>query len=442
MQLEDMILISVDDHVVEPPDLFEGHLTDEWKDKAPKVTTLPSGCDVWEFNGRQLPNIGLNAVVGRVPAEYGVEPTQYAQLRKGCYDIDARVEDMNVNGVLAQICFPSFPGFVGQLWAECAKGGDPELARVMLQAYNDWHIDEWCGTHPGRMIPLCLPALWDPKLMAEEVHRVARKGCKTVNFSENPEKLGFPSLHNEYWDPYWKACSDEGMVVCIHIGSAGGMNFSTMDSPIDAMITTTPMSIGNLAADLVFSNVLRRFPDIKFALSEGGIGWVPYFYERSDYVYTHHHAWTHQDFGKKENGEPKLPSDVFKERLLNCFIDDPVGVKMREQIGIDTIMWECDYPHSDTTWPEAPERLWEHFEGIDISDEDINKMTHLNAMREFNYELPFPKEECTVGALRKLSPNVDTSLMEGMGGNPAVEGNRIVLAEDVVNQLASAFVQK
>ena len=441
MQLEDMVLISVDDHVVEPPTMFDQHLTAEWKTKAPKVERLESGCDVWTFNGQKLPNIGLNAVVGRVPEEYGVEPTSFDQLRKGCYDIDARVADMNVNGVLAQICFPSFPGFVGQLWAACE---DRELARVMLQAYNDWHIDEWCGTHPGRMIPLCLPALWDPKLMAEEVHRVARKGCTTVNFSENPEKLGFPSLHNEYWDPYWKACSEEGMVVCIHIGSAGGMNFSTMDSPIDAMITTTPMSIANLAADLVFSDVLRRFPDLKFALSEGGIGWVPYFYERADYCYQHHHAWTNQDFGKKENGEDRLPSDVFKARLLNCFIDDRIGVKLRNTIGIDTIMWECDYPHSDTTWPQAPEKLWEHFEGTDITDEEINKITHLNAIREFRYEFApeMPKEKASVGELRKLAVDVDTTLMKGMGGQPPVEGHRIVLAEDVVNQLASAFVQK
>ncbi len=434
MQMDDMILVSVDDHVVEPPDMFKNHLTDEYKSQAPKVTRLASGCDVWEFNGQKLPNIGLNAVVGRVPEEYGVEPTSYDQLRKGCYDVHARVQDMNANGVLGSINFPSFPGFVGQLWNSCE---DRKLARVMLQAYNDWHIQEWAGSYPDRFIPLALPAIWDPKTMAEEVRRVAKLGCRAVNFTENPDKLGLPSLHSDHWRPFWEACVDEGMTILIHIGSGGGMNFNTMDSPVEVMISTTPISIVNLAADLLFSTILREYPTIKFALSEGGIGWVPYFLERADYVYHHHHAWTHQDFGSK------LPSDVFREHIYNCFIDDKAGVQMRDLIGVDTIMWECDYPHSDTTWPRSPEILWESMK--DVPDNDINMMTHENAMRAFEWGFSDrrPKERCTVGALRAEAEGVDLSLMKGMGGTKAhEEGGRIVTAGDIVNQLAEAFVER
>ncbi|MBW2390081.1 MAG: amidohydrolase [Deltaproteobacteria bacterium] len=434
MQLEDMIMVSVDDHVVEPPDMFENHLTVEYKAKAPKNVRLPSGCDVWEFNGQQLPNIGLNAVVGRVPEEYGVEPTSYEQMRKGCYDIHARIEDMNANGVLASICFPSFPGFVGQLWG---KTEDKKLATVMLQAYNDWHIDEWCGTYPGRFIPLALPCMWDQKLMVEEVKRVARKGCTAVSFSENPDKLGFPTLHDEYWDPLWKVCADEGMVICVHIGSAAGMSFPTMDSPVDVMIATTPISIINVAADLLFSKILRRHPTLKFALSEGGIGWVPYFLERVDYVYSHHKAWTHQDFGKQ------LPSDCFRDHILNCFIDDKAGIAMRDKIGTETIFWESDYPHSDTTWPNSPEVLWESLEKV--SDADINAMTYENAMREFrlDFHASRPKEKSTVAALRAESPNVDMSPIKNAGGTAAHEdGNRIVTGGDIMRQLAGAFVER
>lgn len=432
MKLEDMILISVDDHIVEPPDMFKNHLTAEWKDKAPKVVRI-NNTDTWEFNGQKLPNIGLNAVVGRVPEEYGVEPTAYDQMRKGCYDVKARVEDMNVNGVLAQICFPSFPGFVGQLWASCK---DKTQARVMLQAYNDWHIDEWCGAAPGRFIPLALPAFWDPQLMAEEVRRVAKKGCTTVNFSENPEKLGQPSLHNKHWDPFWKACEDEGMIVCIHIGSGGGMIFPSMDSAVDAMIVSTPMSIANLAADLLFSDVLKRFPRIKFALSEGGIGWVPYFVERCDYTFKQHSAWTHSNFGGK------LPSEVFRERFINCFIDDKAGVDMRHKIGVETITWECDYPHSDTTWPRAPEILWESMKNV--PEKEVHAMTWENAVREFRYKFTkdMPKEKCTVGELRKLSPNVDVKPTSGMGGHAAAAKGEIVTARHIVNQLANAFVKQ
>jgi predicted TIM-barrel fold metal-dependent hydrolase len=428
MRPEDMILVSVDDHVVEPPDMFENHLSAEWKSRAPRVEQK-GGADCWVFEGQPIPNIGLNAVVGRPPEEYGVEPTAYDQLRPGCYDVHERIRDMNANGVLGSMCFPSFPSFCGALWA---RQPDKQLARVMLQAYNDWHIDEWCGTVPGRFIPLSLPVMWDAKLAAEEVRRVTKKGCSAVSFTENPEKIGFPSLHDPHWDPLWQACSDEGVIVCIHIGSAAGMQFTTMDSPVDVMITVSPISIASCAADLLWSQVLRKFPKLKFALSEGGIGWIPYFLERADYVYQHHHRWTHQDFGSK------LPSDVFREHIVTCFIDDPVGVKLRDEIGIDNITWECDYPHSDTTWPQAPEILTRTLGGV--SDSDIDKMTHENALREFRFD-PFvhrEKDACRAGALRAEADGVDLTL-KSHGGKKPVNDPRPVTALDITQQLAALY---
>jgi predicted TIM-barrel fold metal-dependent hydrolase len=430
MRLEDMILVSVDDHVVEPPGLFENHLASEWKDKAPRVERRHD-TDVWVFQGQPIPNIGLNAVVGRRPEEYGVEPTAYDQMRPGCYDVDERVRDMNAGGMLASMCFPSFPSFCGALFA---RQQDKTLARVMLQAYNDWHVDEWCGSYPGRFIPLALPPIWDPKLMADEVRRVARKGCHAVSFTENPEKVlpGLPSLHSEHWDPFWEACADEGTVVAIHIGSASGMQFTSMDSPVDVMITTTPISIMSCAADLLWSPVLRKYPGIRFALSEGGIGWIPYFLERADYVYAHHKAWTHQDFGRK------LPSEVFREHIITCFIDDRVGIELRDKVGTDIICWECDYPHSDSTWPRAPEILWESLESL--PDDDIHRITHRNAMELFRFD-PFSvrkPEQCTAAALRAESPDVDLA-PHTAGGAPPTDTRRVVTAQDITRQLAALY---
>jgi hypothetical protein len=402
MQVDDLILVSVDDHVVEPPDLFEGRLSKKAAERAPFVTKLDDGRDVWMFEGNAMPNVGLNAVAGRVPEEYGLDATSFDQMRPGCFDIDERVRDMNVNGVLASLCFPSLAGFTGQLFSTL---DDKDIALEMLQAYNDWHIDDWCGTHPGRMIPLAVPPIWDPELMAAEVRRVADKGCHAVTFSENPEKLGYPSFHTDHWDPFWQACSETSTVVNLHIGSSSQLVITATDAPIDTLITLQPMNIVLCAADLLWSPVLRKFPELRVALSEGGIGWVPYFLERVDYTYQHHKAWTNQDFGDK------LPSQVFNEQILTCFIDDAVGMEVRHHLNIDHIHWECDYPHSDSTWPNAPEMAMKYLEGL--PDEEINKITHLNAMRNYSFD-PFahvPREEATVGALRAQATDVDTSLV-------------------------------
>jgi predicted TIM-barrel fold metal-dependent hydrolase len=431
MKSEDMILVSVDDHICEPAGMFEGRLPRKWQDRAPKTVTKTDGTDVWVFEGRQIPNLAVNAVAGRPPEEYGMEPTSFSQLRPGCYDIDARVGDMNAAGILGSLCFPSFPGLCGDLFTQ---QDDKELAHVMLQAYNDWHIDDWCGTQPGRFIPLALPAMWDPELLAQEVRRVAKKGCHAFTFSDNPQHQGLPSLHDPHWDPFWKACCDEGTVVCMHIGSGTGMSFDEPDCAAEILIASVPISLFHTAMNLVFSPALRKFPTLKIALSEGGIGWMPYFLERADYTYQHHRHWTHQDLGGK------LPSDIFREHIICCFIDDPAGVEARHRIGIDTLTWECDYPHSDSTWPNAPEELWKALDGV--PDNEIDKITHLNAMRHFQYD-PFAhrkREACTVGSLRAEAKDVDLSVRRGGGGKPPSAYDKgYVTVGDLLTQISTAF---
>jgi predicted TIM-barrel fold metal-dependent hydrolase len=402
MNLNDLVLVSVDDHVVEPPDLFDGRLPAKYREYAPEFITNADGTNVWKYNGETVMNVALNAVAGRPKEEYGIEPTSFTQLRPGTYDHDERVKDMSANGVLGSLCFPSFPQFCGQLFA---RTEDKDVALAMVRAYNDWHIDEWCGSHPGRFIPCALPAIWDPELMAAEIRRVAKKGCHALTFSENPSKLGWPSIHSDHWDPVWKACSDESVVVCMHIGSSSQLTITSPDAPMDVMITLQPMNIVQAAADLVWSTTLRRYPDLKVALSEGGIGWIPYFLERVDYNYDRHHAWTGQDFGDK------LPSEVFNEHVLTCFIDDKFGIASKGALDLDMVTWECDYPHSDSNWPLSPEVFAESAGGL--TDEEVDKITHLNAMRHFHYD-PFSvlggRANCTVGALRKQVEGHDVSI--------------------------------
>ncbi|CAB4753273.1 MAG: amidohydrolase family protein [Actinobacteria bacterium] len=391
MQINDLILISVDDHLVEPPDMFVDHIPAKYADRAPKVVRTEDGADVWVFEGAVIPNVGLNAVAGRPKEEYGIEPTAFDEMRRGCFDVHERVKDMSAAGVLGSMNFPSFPGFSGRLFSAIP---DKDLALAVIRAYNDWHVDTWCGAYPDRFIPNPLPVLWDAELAAQEVRRLAKKGVHSVTFTENPAALGYPSYHNDFWDPFWTAVSDENVVVSVHLGSSGQLAFTAPDAPVDVMITLQPMNICSAAADILWSRVIKQFPSIRFALTEGGTGWIPYFMERLDRTYDMHRAWTGQDFGDR------LPSEVFREHFLTCFIVDPVGVEMRNKIGIDSVCWELDYPHSDSSWPNPAESLLQV--AGNVPADELAKMTHENAMRWYSFD-PFQhrtKAQSTVGALR------------------------------------------
>lgn len=398
---DDLILVSVDDHLVEPASMFEGRLATKHADAAPRVVRTDDGADVWTFNGVTIPNIGLNAVAGRPKSEYGIEPTAFDEMRPGCHDVHERVKDMNAGGVLGSMCFPSFPGFAARLFGACA---DKDLALAVLRAYNDWHVEEWWGAYPDRFIPMGIPVIWDPLAAADEIRRLARRGVHSVTFTENPHKLGEPSFHDAHWDPVWAACCDENVIVSIHLGSSGELVVTAPNAPVDVMITLQPMNIALAAADLLWSRIPKHFPDLRIALSEGGTGWIPYFLERVDRTYDMHRSWTGQDFGDL------LPSDVFRRHFLTCFISDPVGVRVRDMIGVDNMAWECDYPHSDSMWPGAPEELWAVLEGV--PDDEIAKITHENAIRWYSYD-PFArraKSECTVAALRAEAAGHDVSI--------------------------------
>jgi predicted TIM-barrel fold metal-dependent hydrolase len=429
MKLEEMILVSVDDHLVEPPDMFDRHLPRAYRDKAPKIVSS-EGNDSWVYEGRRLPNIGLNAVAGRPRNEFGCEPTAYRQMRRGCWDVKARIDDMNANGVLGSICFPTLPGFAGLLFSGAQ---DKQAAQVLLSAYNDWHIHDWCGSAPGRFIPLAILPLWDMDATVNEVRRVVAKGCHTVTFPDNPAPKGLPSIHDNYWDPLWTVLSDHDVAICAHIGTGYAPPHPSMESPIDAWITTMPMSIANAAADWLFASIWQRFPKLRIALSEGGIGWIPYFLERADFTYEHHRQWTNANFGKSR------PSEVFNRHFLTCFIDDAFGLRSIDAINSKMVAWECDYPHSDSVWPKSPEYLWNSLKHL--GDAQIDDITHLNAMRMFSYD-PFPllgRANCTVGALREQARDVDVAERPNLGGhNPMNPDGRPVTSGQVVKFFTGA----
>ncbi len=432
MNKDDMVIISVDDHITEPPDMFDKHLSGDALATAPKFGTDEHGKSFWTYQGMFMPSVGLNAVVGRPPEEYGMEPSSLEEMREGVYNVDERINDMNANGIAASLNFGTCVGFDG---GRFHKAEDKDLALVHLRAYNDWHVDEWCGAHPGRFIPCGFLPTWDMKATVEEIARLSKKGCTAISMNEAPTSQGLPSIHNEYWKPMWKALADHNIVTCLHIGAGHPAPHASMESPIEAWITTMPMSVSTGAADWLNLDALLEYPDLKIALSESGIGWIPYFMERADFSHARHKAWTHSSFGGKK------PSDIFKQHFMSCFIDDAFGLKNLDALNEDMVAYECDYPHSDTLWPEVPEYLWDSVKHL--TDEQIEKVTNLNAMRFFNFDLfsHFKREEVTVGALRAkaAADGVDTT-QKSMGGSatPLAEGEtpRRVVSGDLMKMFA------
>jgi hypothetical protein len=278
---------------------------------------------------------------------------------------------------------------------------------------------------------------WDPQLMVEEIKRVHRKGCNAVTFSDNPAAKGLPGIHSEVWEPVWRICNDLGVILNCHIGTGHAPPYPSMESPIEAWITGMPISIASSAADWITLDAFQRYPNLLMALSEGGIGWVPYLLERADFTNRHHGAWTNKSYGGKK------PSDVFREHIITCFIEDDFGLANRHAIGVDRICVEVDYPHSDCTWPNMPEGLWRSIQSVPggIPDEEIDKITHANVLRLYRFdgmEKMGGRKHCTVEALRKLAVNVDTTPVSLAGIAPrGYAPGRVVTSRDVIPLVAA-----
>jgi predicted TIM-barrel fold metal-dependent hydrolase len=371
-------VISVDDHLVEPADMFEGRVPGKYAELAPKVIELSDGSQRWEYDGRRIANVGLNASIGRPPEELSSEPTRFDEMRRGSWDIDARMADMDIAGVYASLNFPSMlAGFAGQ---RIAATKDPDLGLAVFRAYNDWHLEQWAGSYPDRIIPCQLPWLADPNVAADEIRRNAERGFKAVTFSENPEKLGFPSVHTAHWDPFFEACQETKTPICLHIGSSSTTVGGSSDAPFDEVGFLFFTNAIITAADWLYAKVPVRFPDLKLVLSEGGIGWLPGFLDRL------RHSARYQDFTDTWKGVDTPVVDVFLESFRFCTIEDPTTFAVLDAIGADRVMVEVDYPHVDSTWPDVQPILRDQLNCL--SDDVIRKVTYENAAALFRHPVP------------------------------------------------------
>ena len=372
-------VISVDDHLIEPADLFEGRMPADLVDRAPKIVELDGGKQAWSFEDALYPNIGLNAVVGRPKDEWSMDPVRFDEMRKGCWDIHARIDDMDRAGTWASLCFPSLlAGFAGTMFA---RARDAELGQACVRAWNDWHHEVWAATYPERIIPLQITYLNDPEVAAQEVRRNAARGFKALSFVENPHHVGLPSMYTDHWDPLLAACEETDTVICLHTGSAAWSAGGSPGAPLELSTTLFPVNGLVATADWLWARIPLRFPRLNIALSEGGIGWVPMLLDRLDYVMAHSAVggagvW-HGDL---------TPSEAVRRNFWFCTIDDPSTIDTRYRIGVENIMLEVDYPHGDSTWPDTQavvEKYWGHFPA-----HELRKMCSENAARLYRHPLP------------------------------------------------------
>src|SRR5882757_4544830 len=388
-------MISVDDHVLEPPNVWQDRVPARYRDAAPRIV-VRDGVESWQYEGRLFPTSGLSAVAGKKAAQISPHALNYADMRPGCYEPKARVNDMDEAGVVASLNFPSFPRFAGQTFME---GSDSGLGETCIRAWNDWMIDEWCGTAPGRFIPGTLIPFWDVEASVREVERCVAKGSKAVIFSENPAKLTYKgasmrSIHDRYWDPLWAVLQETGVPLCMHYGSSSNMSKTSEDAPYLVSLASNSFILPiSTTLDWIFSGNLGRFPGLKICMSESQIGWVAPTLERAEYVLRIQGDWnrrlqysgtladTNRTLTEREEElfvDDRSPTQIFKDQIFSCFFYDFVGVKAMKDLGaVDNMLIEMDYPHTDSTWPDSLPLALQQVEGL--TDEQKWKVLAGNA---------------------------------------------------------------
>ena len=379
-------LFSVDDHIMEPAHVWTSRVAAKYKDRVPHVLTDPkTGAANWVWEGGERQSTAMYAVAGRPPEEWNFEPIGYNDILPGCYDPAQRAKDFLSNGILASAAFPTLPGFGGQAFA---KIEDKELASVVVEAFNDFIIDEWCKAGPpGLFVPMIIGKVWDADATAKEIERCVKKGAKAIAWIENPVGLGMPSYWTNHWDRMWAAAQDADIPVCMHIGtgSPGVGGNPSPEAPDTLYIALSYMNAMSASLNLAMSPVCRTFDKLKLVFSEGGLGWLPAAMERADFQWLKHGAWT------KLTGT--LPSEIVRRNMYFCMIQEPWAFHnegVRDMVGEDHIFWESDFPHADTPWPNTQAAAAEMFDGV--APEIAEKAAYKNAERVFNWKIADPSE--------------------------------------------------
>lgn len=359
-------LISPDDHVQCPSHVFEARLPARLREAAPRIerrrgrADLGAGdirfvddeqghvADVWHYDGKRIPLVRIAAASGYARSEIDGRPVTYDDMHPACFDPVARLEAMDEAGIAASVCYPNmFVRFCGQTFS---LAQDKEVALACIQAYNDFIIEEWCAGSGGRLVPMGIVPLWDADLAVAEARRLAELGFRSVTFSEGPHLLGLPSIFSGYWDRFFAECAAGGLVLSLHIGT-GGFPMLAKDMAGAVPNVMASFNAGYTLTDWLFSGLLERIPDLKLVLAESQLAWIPYVLSRADFVWQEMRGEGFTNISADTMPHP--PSFYFRRNIYCTFFRDPVGLTLLDHIGADNVMYEVDFPHTDSSWPTS-----------------------------------------------------------------------------------------
>jgi predicted TIM-barrel fold metal-dependent hydrolase len=369
--------MSADDHIIEPPGLWIDRVSARFRDDCPRVVQK-DGRDAWLWQGEltYIPMGSCRPLPGFDEAGYPPAPgtANFDEIRSGCYDPVARLDDMDVDGVWGQLCFPNFARFAGHRFY--LDVDDTELGLACLRTYNDYLLDEWCATDRDRLFGAAILPLPDIDLAVAELHRVLDKGAKAIAFSENPTVLGLPSVHTDHWDPLWEIADEARIPVCMHIGSSSRLVTTSADAPPTVLVSLNGLNSMMAAVDWFMSGILERFAHLKVILSEGGAGWIPYILERADKAFHDKRIQPNALIGQTSRGGTVPPSQQFAEHVYVCLVDEQFALRSLGDIPVDNLVWEGDYPHGDGLWPNNHTYLEKAL--ADVPDADAVKIAESN----------------------------------------------------------------
>jgi predicted TIM-barrel fold metal-dependent hydrolase len=385
--MSDFRIVSADAHVLEPTHIWESWLPNQLQDKAPKLVKDAEGGDAWQFAGSPDPDpIGLVTTPGLPYDQFKWTGVTYEQARPGCYNGDARLSDMDIDGVDAEILFPpqrTIGHFLGD--------DDDDFVRTGIDAYNNFLWEEFCAPDRSRLVGMAQIGSTGVDDAIDTLRKAKARGFKGVVISCWPSAEGGISDTD---DPFWAAAQDEEMPVCIHINlisradrqrarQASSTRFYGQDPASKAnakavgglagVFSTVPNTMGQL----IFTGVFERFPRLQIPLIETGVGWIPHLLEQMDDRY-----WRNRSWGNIPITEP--PSFYWFRNLSATYINDRFGIVNRYGVGVDNMMWSTDYPHHGNDWPYSRKVINDTM--ADVPADERHKILAGNAVRIFNLE--------------------------------------------------------